>query len=235
MRDRRIVIGIVSIMLLAGSLAACGSDEESASTESTTPISGAKSSAKEGQDSQKAEASKSSSREDPNEVRRGEEREASKFVPKQHNDSGGGSEQYRAPKGGDNSVQEFGGESDESELDEAAVALHGYFDGRAAGNWAAACEYLGKTAVDQLEKLAEFNGQKAANQGCAAYMKAVWTRAVDSRLKAEAKEADVGSLRVEDDRAFLIYHGFEGKVELLNMEKENGRWKVANLEGFAFM
>ena len=55
--------------------------------------------------------------------------------------SGGGSEQFLV-KGGDNSIQEFGEESDESELQEAAETVHGFFVARAKGDWEGACSYL---------------------------------------------------------------------------------------------
>ena len=235
MRDMRIVIGVLSAVLLAGNLAACGSDKESASTESATPISEAKApSAKESQGSQTSKAVKSSKQEDDKSIRQGEEKEASDFVPKHHHDSGGGSGQFREPKGGDNSVQEYGGEAGTSELDEAAAAMHGYFDARAAANWAASCEYLSKSGIEQAGKIAEINGQKPENQGCAAVMEAVWTPVLDATLEDEAKEADAGSLRVEGDHGFLIYLGLEGTRELLQMDKEEGHWKVATLEGSAF-
>jgi hypothetical protein len=223
------------VVFVAFVLAGCGSDKQSASTESATPIEEAKApAAAESQGSQSPSGAKASSRGDTKSVRQDEEEEASDFVPKHHQDSGGGSEQFREPKGGDNSVQDYGEESETSELDEAAAAMHGYFDARAAANWAASCTYLSKGAIEQAEKLAEYNGQKPKGQGCAAVMEAIWSSVLDSLLQEEAKEADAGSLRIEDDHAFLIYKGLEGKRELLQMDKEDGHWKVAALEGFAF-
>jgi len=78
--------------------------------------------------------------------------EAAEFKPKPHNDSGGGSQQFRQ-KGGDNSIQEYGA------------------------------------------------------------------------------EADVGSLRVEGERSFVIYTGVGGTVLAMPMANEDGEWKVASLSG----
>src|SRR6476620_4351077 len=108
--------------LIALGLAACGSDKESASTQSATPISEAKASTKGGQGSQ-ATTAKSSTREDEKSIHQGEEKEASDFAPKNHHDSGGGSGQFREPKGGDNSIQDYGAESSESEFEESAAAM----------------------------------------------------------------------------------------------------------------
>jgi len=77
---------------------------------------------------------------------------AAEFKPKPHNDSGGGSQQFRQ-KGGDNSIQEYGA------------------------------------------------------------------------------EADVGSLRVEGERSFVIYTGVGGTVLAMPMANEDGEWKVASLSG----
>ena len=114
-RDTRAALKLASVLaalLLSVGLAACGGDKESASTESATPISEATApAAKESQGSQTSNATKSSSQADNKAVRQAEEKEASNFVPKHHHDSGGGSEKFREPKGGDNSIQDYGAES----------------------------------------------------------------------------------------------------------------------------
>ena len=63
--------------------------------------------------------------------------------------SGGGSEQFLI-KGGDNSIQEYGEESGESELQEAAEQVHDFFVARAMGDWEKACSYLSKSMSEQL-------------------------------------------------------------------------------------
>lgn len=154
--------------------------------------------------------------------------EAGDFVPKQHEDSGGGSEQFRV-KGGDNSVQEFGEEADDSEREEAATALHNFLDARAEAHWAAACEYLASSIVESLGQL---TGQKKAKPSdCAGILRRITNPAAKTLMREEAEQADVGSLRLEDGRAFVIYRGTEGDILAMPMSQEGGDWKVASLAG----
>lgn len=151
------------------------------------------------------------------------------FVPKQHDDSGGGSEQFRV-KGGDNSVQEFGAEADASELDEASAALHNFLDARAAEDWGAACEYLAASVAESLQEFAP-QAKQAENSSCAETFAQLTNPAAMGQLREEAAKADVGSLRIESGRAFIIYRGLEGTVLAVPMTQEGGSWKVASLGG----
>lgn len=255
MRHAAKVIAAVGAAAFALSLSACGDDESTTSTSpsstegapagsasSTASNSGASEGKSKAEEAGKAggtgkageKKSSAGEGESPEEIRRAEAKEASEFVPKQHHDPGGGSKQFRVPKGFDNSVQEYGQEAGQSEFEEAATAMHGYFDSLAAGNWAAACQYTGKSVVESLEKLAELSGKELKDAGCAALMAATWDRVDNAILVVVAKEADAGSLRVEGDHAFLIYYGQEKKKELLQMDREDGHWKVASLEGTVF-
>ncbi len=147
------------------------------------------------------------------------------FVPQEHEDSGGGSAQLRV-QGGDNSVQEFGAEASGSEFDQAAAALHGFLDARAQGAWAAACGYLSRDVAESLRRLVP---PSAGATGCAALLAKLTNPAAKQELLAEARGADVGSLRVEGERAFVIYRGPDGTIMAMLMRQEDGGWKVASL------
>jgi hypothetical protein len=161
------------------------------------------------------------------------------FVPKQHNDSGGGSTQYRV-KGGDNSVQEFGAEADTSERDAAATAVHNFLDARAAEAWESACSFLSAEVRESLESFAVEAQEAAAKQGkaeqldattCASILGRITNRAALPALRREAAQADVGSLRIEGDRAFVIYRGLGDTIIAIPVTNEDGSWKVAGLAG----
>jgi len=154
---------------------------------------------------------------------------AADFVPKQHRDSGGGAQQYQV-KGGDNSVQEFGSESDESELKAAATALHNFLDARAEGNWDAACQYMSEEMIKSFEKLAEASKQVDASS-CGALLRGLTNPAAKASMKTEAEKTDVGSLRTEGDRSFLIYTVGGKTIYAMPMKNENGAWKVSGLTG----
>lgn len=142
--------------------------------------------------------------------------------------SGGGSAQFRT-KGGDNSIQEFGGESAESELQEAAEVVHGFYVSRAAQEWSKACSYLAKSNIEQLEQLAN---QSAQSQGadCATVLKA-FTRPLPASVEREITTVDAGSLRRDGEQGFLIYYGAGHVKYAMPLRYEDGSWKVAALSG----
>jgi hypothetical protein len=146
--------------------------------------------------------------------------------PKQHQDSGGGAAQYRV-KGGDNSVQGFGQEAGRSDFEAAATALHDFLDARAEGNWAAACQYMSKSAVESLEQLAAQT--KSPDESCGAILAKITNPAAKQLMVEEAAKADVGSLRAEGDRAFLVYTVGGKTILAMPMANEGGQWKVAGL------
>jgi hypothetical protein len=140
--------------------------------------------------------------------------------------SGGGSAQYRV-KGGDNSIQDFGEESGESELEEAAASLHDFLVSRAEEDWPTACAHLAKAVAQQLQQLASQSG-KLSGAGCAKILAAL-TPPLPPQVQRESTVVDAGSLRTEGERAFLIYRGMEGTVYAIPMKPEDGAWKVGAL------
>lgn len=143
--------------------------------------------------------------------------------------SGGGSAQFRS-KGGDNSIQEFGEES-ESELQEVAEIVHGFYAARGEERWDAACSYLAKSNVEQLVKLAS-QSPELKGTGCSGALKA-FTRPLPPAIEREVTTVDAGSFRHEGDQGFLIYYGPDRAVYAMPMREEGGAWKVAALSGSA--
>ena len=144
--------------------------------------------------------------------------------------SGGGSEQF-VVKGGDNSIQEFGGESDESELEEAAETVHSFFVARATGDWEGACGYLSKAVTEQLEQLAA-SSTSLKDKSCAPFLQA-FTGKLSASVWQEATTVDAGSLRQEGEQAFLIYYGADKTVYAMPLVVEDGQFKVGALSGDA--
>jgi hypothetical protein len=144
--------------------------------------------------------------------------------------SGGGSEQFLT-KGGDNSIQEFGEESDESELQAAAEAVHSFFVARATGDWKGACDDLSKAMTEQLEQLAA-SSTELEDKGCASFL-ASFTGKLPASEWRKITTVDAGSLRKEDEQAFLIYYGPEKAVYAMPLKEEDGEWKIGALSGNA--
>jgi hypothetical protein len=206
-------------------LAGCGGGGEDSSTSTAASASGSQAGAA-GKNETTAKPQAGSGSEESGSS--GAQEPKSSFTPKPHHDSGGGSEQFEV-KGGDNSVQEFGEEAPEPELEQAASALHDFLDARAAKDWQAACTYLAADTVTQLEQLSAASKQlKGADCG---ELLQVLSGGIPASTQAAAAEADVGSLRFEGEQAFAIYRGAADMVYAIPMRKEAGEWKAAAMSG----
>lgn len=138
--------------------------------------------------------------------------------------SGGGAEQFRV-KGGDNSIQEFGEESDESELEAAAETVHDFYVARATGSWEEACSYTSASLREQLEQLAK----KSSVKGCGPFLEA-FTSELSASQWREITQIDAGSLRRDGEQGFLIYTGADAKtIYAMPLVEEDGEWKVTAL------
>ena len=224
----RIVMAVAAV-LLALLAAGCGSG--SSSTTNDQELQRQPQAEQQPKDEGTAEAPRSSRPEAEDKVGApdGSAPPEPEFQPKPHRDSGGGSEQFRM-KGGDNSIQEFGAEAPEDDLSRAAEALHNFLDARVAGAWAAACSYLSAEVREQLEQLAKASEEDLGGGDCPTVLAAFSRKASAAELRAAAV-ADVGSLRIEDGRAFLLYTGAKGATYVIPMVEEAGDWKLQSMAG----
>ena len=140
--------------------------------------------------------------------------------------SGGGAEQFQV-KGGDNSIQTWGEESDESQLAAAAEAVHGFYVARAGEEWAEACRYLGAPLLQQLRRFATQSGKEVP--ACAELLKMLTRHPLPASVRRESTIVDAGSLRIGEDNSFLIYRGDDGTVFAMPVVEEDGAWKVTLL------
>jgi len=220
----------VAAILTAALLAACGGSDSTTSSTSTSAQSGSQDSssgaAEGGSNGSQSGGSQSNQEKSGGSGENSSGSSRSTAVATPLKISGGGSEQFRN-KGGDNSIQEFGDESDESELEEAAEALHSFYTARAEEDWPRACSYLAKSMLQQLEQLGDHSPQ-LKGKGCTVILPA-FTRPLPPSVARETTVVDAGSLRTEGEQSFLIYYG-EGKVAFaMPMKQEDDGWKVTLL------
>jgi hypothetical protein len=230
----------VAVVLATVLFAACGSSDSSSSTEATSTGGSTTSAQNSGKQQSQGGQSQSGSQEqsknqgspeggNSSQGDRQSEGSHSKNAVAPLNVSGGGSAQFRT-KGGDNSIQEFGEES-ESELQEVAEIVHGFYTARAEGNWDAACSYLAKSNLEQLVKLVS-QAPEHKGGGCSEALNA-FTQPLPPALEREVTTVDAGSFRREGDQGFLLYYGPDRAVYSMPMREEGGAWKVAALSGSA--
>jgi hypothetical protein len=218
--NRLFLLALLLVFLAAG-LAACGSGTSTSPSGNAAQGGGGKAAAvkQRGEGSAsapgKARARHAGAKPDsPREPR---------FTPRHHHDSGGGAGQYET-KGGDNSVQEFGAESSDTEFAAAAQVLHEYLDARVARAWGAACDRLAPAITEELVQ--HLPTQAGGKEPSCATILAGLTDALPSAVLREAADADAGALRVEGDRAFLLFDGAHGHF-FMPMAHQGGHWKVA--------
>lgn len=228
---RKLVALLVLAALLAAGVSACGDSGDDTTATTSTPA--ANGTAQEG--SSKATGGDGAGRssgqdgggtEKPSSSEDDSSSAGSKVAAVPLQVSGGGSAQFRTP-GGDNSIQNFGDEADESELEEAAEVVHGFLAARTEEDWPTACSYFSKSMVQQLEQLAS-QSEQLRSKGCAAILNAL-TASVPSTTAKELTEVDAASLRHDDESAFLLYRGAEKKAYFMPMAEEDGTWKVSAL------
>jgi hypothetical protein len=218
------VLGVAALVALL--LAACGSSDPGSSDSSSTG------SATSTQDNGSGGGTEGEN--DAGESRPEQEKSPSSLSAEEVETplevSGGGSEQFRT-KGGDNSIQEFGAESDESELEEAAQVVHSFFVARASGDWETACSYLSKAMQEQLEQLAE-NSTSLEDKGCVSFL-AAFTSHLSAGEWRDITTVDAGSLRSDGTQSFLIYYGAGKTAYAMPLVQEDGDFKVGALAGDA--
>jgi hypothetical protein len=232
----------IAAVLVAALLAACGgSDSDSSgSTDATSAGSSATNGSPAGKDGSSRDSSQSGQDDGQGRNQPGGDRSqsgqsddggsGSQKVATPLEVSGGGAEQFRT-KGGDNSIQEYGDEGDESELQEVAEIVHGFYVARAEEKWDTACSYLAKSNIEQLEQLGEQSSQ-FKNSGCAPILKA-FTRPLPAAVQREITTVDAGSFRSDGEQGFLVYYGAGQTVYAMPLRAEDGTWKVAALSGSA--
>jgi hypothetical protein len=228
----RPLAALVAVVLAVALLAACGSSGSSSSTSAGAPSGSSTTTGTTAQNGQQGSPSEGDKNNSHSQSHQGSANGSSgrtvAEVETPLKVSGGGSAQFRT-KGGDNSIQEFGDESDESELEEAAEVVHSFYVSRAAEEWDKACSYLAKGNIEQLEQFGSQSPQ-LKNAGCAPILKA-FTRPVPASVNREITTVDAGSLRHEGEQAFLIYYGAGHVTYAMPLRDEGGTWKVAALSG----
>jgi hypothetical protein len=235
---KRLLAAFIAAALLAALLAACGgSDSDSSSSTEATSAGGSTASdnaqdkSRSGSQSQangQGQGQSDSQNDQPQHRQEGGGGGSRSPEVEPLEVSGGGAEQFRT-KGGDNSVQEYGDEGDESELQEVAEIVHSFYVARIEEKWDTACSYLAKSNIEQLEQLAS-QSPEFKDAGCGPILKA-FTRPLPPAIQREITTVDAGSFRHDEEQGFLIYYGPDRTVYSMPMRNEGGGWKVGALSG----
>jgi hypothetical protein len=127
--------------------------------------------------------------------------------------------------GADNAVQEFGHEGSVAERRDVSALVEAWLRARVRGEWGRACAYMEK----HLNSYAVVTGSEVSGKhltSCARGLAALTHKAEKPRYNIRG---GVASFRVKGPQGYAQYHGTDGEDWILSVQRQAGRWRVANL------
>jgi hypothetical protein len=129
-------------------------------------------------------------------------------------------------RNGDNAVQTFGREATKAEREQTSRMIEAWMKARAAQNWKRDCSYFSQTFVHQLvakDATLVTHGRVKTCPQALAYFGHKASGSYKNNLTGP-----IDSLRVGEGHGYAQYHGSDGHDWVLTVERENGKWLVAN-------
>jgi hypothetical protein len=139
--------------------------------------------------------------------------------------SGERSSSFRTP-GGDNSIQEYGGEAAAEERAKATKTISGFYAASANQEWAKVCAVLSAKNLAALKVFSE-KASKVKGKGCPGVLALVTPKT--STSAPDKIKGPVISLRTKGSLGFALYHGIDGKNYAFPLMLEKGEWKLTAL------
>jgi hypothetical protein len=134
--------------------------------------------------------------------------------------------EFKAPPGGDDSIQTYGSTLEGDEKEAIVTAMRSFFRALAATDYPTICAGLTNANREQLKLF--LKQLKKQQGGC----EDVLAKLQISRAAPEAQKAARGAIyqvRVEDDTAFVLFTPAGGSASYFVMQKEDGDWKSTSL------
>jgi hypothetical protein len=128
----------------------------------------------------------------------------------------------QAPESAEASIEGFGTEAEGTDRAELLAAFHGYLEALAHGDTRTACTYLSSRVKASLAELVE--GQKPPP--CAEPLHTLLSSAAPEVIGKMAK-GEIKKIRVKKDLAFVVFHAPGARLYQLNLNREQGDWRVA--------
>ncbi len=132
---------------------------------------------------------------------------------------------FKAPPGGDNSIQTFGAEAETTEEEEITTAMASFLRAMAARDYNAICNGLSDANLAQLEQLMKL--KKEVGTDCPTVLKSLLVGPTDEAQKAA--EGTVFQVRVEGENAFILFTPLGGTASYFVMKHDPDGWKSTSL------
>jgi hypothetical protein len=130
-----------------------------------------------------------------------------------------------AAAGGEKSIEDFGSEATGPGRAALLGAFHAYLEAIAARDYPGACSHLAATVQRSLEQFAAPGSKEA---GCEALLPALLAPTA-AAISHQQANGHLTKVRVQGDRAFVVFHAPGARRYQLTMVREGGRWKAATL------
>jgi hypothetical protein len=143
----------------------------------------------------------------------------------EHGTSATGQAESSHYEGGEESVEEFGSEASGSERDAILGAEQGYLAALAGKDFASACSYLSGQARRSLSQLLT---PAAKGKGCAATLPALLSSSAPATASQQAG-GKITKVRVQGDRAFVLFGAPGAKLYVFTLGREGGEWKATTI------
>jgi hypothetical protein len=128
-------------------------------------------------------------------------------------------------QGAEARIEGYGGEATGSSRAAVLAAFHRYLEAIGAGEYSSACANLAGFARHSLGQLA---GEAGSGLHCAAILPEFLTASAGATARQQVAGA-VRKVRVQGERAFIVFHAPGARLYQMTMTREGGRWKVATV------
>jgi hypothetical protein len=129
-------------------------------------------------------------------------------------------------RNGDNAVPTFGQEATKAEREEASRLIAAWMRARAAQNWKKDCSYFSRHYLHTLIAADAVKVSQGKVKNCAQGL-AYFGHEASGSYKNNLT-GPIDSLRVRENQGFAQYHGNDGHDWVIPLEREGGRWLIAN-------
>jgi hypothetical protein len=130
-----------------------------------------------------------------------------------------------AHKGGEASIEEFGSEAGGSDREAILAVFTDYMNAVADKDYATACSHLSAIVQSSLEQLA---GKALKAKGCTAILPKLLAPTAP-QIAREQANGKITKVRVEGDRAFVVFKAPGAKLFQQTMVREDGAWKASTV------
>jgi hypothetical protein len=135
-----------------------------------------------------------------------------------------------ALKGIDESIASFGHTAKGRESDEIIAPLLAFFAAKASGDYARACGLLESYMYRQLAYAAKQEKPgRLKHKNCSGVMEAL-LEPISHRFLSQAAQIDVALVKVESNRAYVVYSTPGVSSAIMYMHRESGEWMVGKID-----